>query len=118
MAQDSTMGGRIAQARDTLDLTTAQLARRMGVKTSTLAQWEADRSEPRANRLVMLAGLLNVSPAWLLIGRGEAPSADADGAILHMTRNELANLRDDAQSLMERVERALDRLDHALDGRD
>ncbi|MEM8877061.1 MAG: helix-turn-helix domain-containing protein [Pseudomonadota bacterium] len=118
MAREITMGGRIAQARDTLDLTTAQLARRMGVKTSTLAQWEADRSEPRANRLVMLAGLLNVSPAWLLMGRGEAPSADADGALLHMTRNELSNLQVDARSLMERIERALDRIDRALEGRE
>jgi transcriptional regulator with XRE-family HTH domain len=109
------MGGRIAQARDSLNLTTAQLARRMGVKTATLAQWEADRSEPRANRLMTLAGVLNVSPAWLLMGRGEAPSADSDAAVLHITRNELSNLRDDARSLVERVERALDRLDRALE---
>lgn len=118
MVRERTMGGRIAQARDSLNLTTAQLARRMGVKTATMAQWEGDRSEPRANRLVTLAGVLNVSPAWLLMGRGEAPTADSDTALLHMTRNELAHLRDEAHSLVERAERALDRLDRALEGRD
>jgi transcriptional regulator with XRE-family HTH domain len=118
MAREDTMGGRIAQARDTLNLTTAQLARRLGVKTATLSHWETDRSEPRANRLHMLAGVLNVSPAWLLMGRGEAPSADADAAVLHMTRNEIANLKADAESVVERLGRALDRIDRALEGRE
>jgi transcriptional regulator with XRE-family HTH domain len=54
-------------------LTTSQLARRLGIKTETLHDWETDRSEPRSNRLLTLAGVLNVSPTWLLTGAGEAP---------------------------------------------
>ena len=34
--------------------------------------WEADQSEPRANKLVALAGILNVSPTYLLSGLGRA----------------------------------------------
>ena len=33
--------------------------------------WEADRSEPRANKPVALAGILNVSPTYLLSGLGQ-----------------------------------------------
>ena len=35
--------------------------------------WETDRSAPRSNRLLTLAGMLNVSPTWLLTGVGESP---------------------------------------------
>ena len=52
-------------------MTQAQLAKNLGVKLSTLKAWEQDLSEPRANRLSMLAGLLNVSIMWLLNGEGE-----------------------------------------------
>ena len=61
-APDDTLGGRIVYAREQQDLTTAQLARRVGVKTDTMQGWESDRSEPRSNRLLTLAGMLNVSP--------------------------------------------------------
>ena len=44
-----TLGGRIVHARELQDLTTAQLARRVGVKTATLHEWETDRSEPRSS---------------------------------------------------------------------
>lgn len=68
-----TLGGRLSRARDAVGMTTAQLARRLGVQTATLQAWESDRSQPRANRLSMLAGVLNVSLSWLLYGVGTAP---------------------------------------------
>jgi transcriptional regulator with XRE-family HTH domain len=71
--QAETLGERIVGAREAGNLTTAQLARRLGVKTETLSDWEGDRRAPRANRLMMLAGMLNVSPTWLLTGTGESP---------------------------------------------
>jgi transcriptional regulator with XRE-family HTH domain len=61
-------------------MTQSQLARRLGVKKSTLVSWEDDVGEPRANRLSMLAGLLNVSIAWLLTGEGEGPDAPLQSA--------------------------------------
>ena len=71
----STMGNRIQQSRTRLGLTTRQLATRIGVKPSTLENWERDQSEPRANRLLMLSGILGVPVLWLL--NGETPSATA-----------------------------------------
>ena len=67
----ATFGDRLMLARESQNLTREQLARRLGLRTETIQNWEADRSEPRANRLQMLAGFLNVSIVWLLTGEGE-----------------------------------------------
>ena len=67
----ATFGDRVAAAREAAGMTQAMLARRLGVRITTLRGWENDMSEPRANRLSMLAGLLNVSMMWLINGEGE-----------------------------------------------
>lgn len=67
----ATFGDRLAAARGAAGMTQGQFARRLGVKLSTVKGWEDDLSEPRANKLQMMAGLLNVSVGWLLIGEGE-----------------------------------------------
>ena len=72
--EDTTLGGRISIAREASELSASQVVKRLGVKSTTYAAWEADRSEPRANKLVALAGILNVSPPYLLGGLGEQPS--------------------------------------------
>ncbi|SFE47628.1 Helix-turn-helix [Sulfitobacter brevis] len=71
----ATFGDRVAAAREQADMTQAVLAKRLGVRLATLRGWEDDLSEPRANRLSMLAGLLNVSMMWLINGEGEGISA-------------------------------------------
>ena len=72
----STLGGRIEQSRCELGLSVKQLAARIGVRTTTVENWERDRSEPRSNKLTMLAGVLNVPVMWLLSGQ------DPDGRTL------------------------------------
>ncbi|HMB77977.1 MAG TPA: helix-turn-helix transcriptional regulator [Kiloniellaceae bacterium] len=64
----STLGSRIEQARDAKQYSARQLARRIGVKPETLENWERDRSEPRAEKLLKLAGILQVPMVWLLTG--------------------------------------------------
>lgn len=76
----ATFGDRLAAAREQAGMSQAQLARRLGVKASTLRSWEEDLSEPRANRLSMLAGILNVSIMWLMNGEGEGLEAPLDEA--------------------------------------
>ena len=68
MTLQTTMGGRIEQARTAINLSVPQLARRIGVKSKTVENWENDRSEPRADKLTKLAGVLQVPLIWLLSG--------------------------------------------------
>jgi len=70
----ATFGDRLAAARDDAGLSQADLGARLGVKDVTIAAWEDDLKEPRANRLQMLSGMLNVSITWLLTGQGDGPT--------------------------------------------
>jgi transcriptional regulator with XRE-family HTH domain len=69
----TTLGDRIEQARRAKGFDQPQLARRIGVKTKTLQNWESDRSEPRPEKLTKLAGMLDAPLVWLLTG--ETPEA-------------------------------------------
>lgn len=69
-----TIGGRISLARDAIDLSIEQVSAIVGVTVETWANWENDRAEPRANRLDMLARVLQVSIAWLIDGQGKGPA--------------------------------------------
>ena len=76
--EDSTLGGRISQAREASGMSVAEVVKQLGVRANTYEAWESDRSEPRANKLVALAGILNVSPPYLLGGLGVQPNKDKD----------------------------------------
>ena len=109
-AEANTLGDRIVQARERTGLSTAQLARRLGVKTRTLSSWEKNASEPRSNRLMMLAGSLNVSPLWLLNGTDEyAPNEDI--ADLSEMRERVASLQRVIESLSAMVSDLSDKVE-------
>ncbi|EBA14886.1 DNA-binding protein, putative [Roseobacter sp. SK209-2-6] len=101
----ATFGDRVAAAREAAGMTQAELSRRMGIKKSTLTGWEQDLSEPRANKLSTLSGLLNVSMSWLLTGEGEGMSEPADqvielsdfGAVLKELRELRSEMRNNAE---------------------
>jgi transcriptional regulator with XRE-family HTH domain len=115
--EQATMGDRIAGAREAAGLTQEELARRLGVRHSTVRAWEDDRSEPRANRLQMLAGMLNVSLMWLLTARGDgvpdpekvsgpAPQAAALMIDLRLLRAELGRMADRVGQIEKRLRQA------------
>lgn len=109
----ATLGDRIAAAREAAAMTQAQLARRLGVKKATLAGWEQDLSEPRANRMSMMAGVLNVSIMWLMTGEGEgtdAPDVDHVPQNMRDLLNELRQMRVDMRETSERAARLEKRL--------
>ena len=69
---ESTLGERICNARHAAGLTLNLASHLAGVKASTLRDWERDRSEPRVNKLVALAGIFGVSPTHLLAEEGNS----------------------------------------------
>jgi len=93
-AAAATFGDRLAAARETAGLSQKQLAERLGVKLGTYRNWEDDASEPRANRLTMLAGMLGVSMRWLMTGTGEGPDLEAEGEVSSDVRAILAQMRE------------------------
>lgn len=110
-AQDDTLGGRISLAREASRLTMAQAARRLGVQTSSWNAWECDRANPRSNRLAMMAGLLGVSPSWLLTGVGAGPVERPLDEVTELLR-ELRAASAEAVSSQQRVEALLEKLEH------
>lgn len=66
----ATFGDRVAAAREAVGISQGDLARRLGVKDKTIRAWEGDMAEPRANKLSMMSGVLNVTMRWLLTGEG------------------------------------------------
>ena len=110
----ATFGDRLAAAREAAGMEPRQLARRLGVRLSTLEGWENDVSEPRANRLSMMAGLLNVSIIWLLTGEGEGVAGpEEESQITPEVNDLLAELRGLRGQIMKASER-LARLEKRL----
>jgi transcriptional regulator with XRE-family HTH domain len=103
----ATFGDRLVAAREKANLSQQDLAKRLGVKNSTIKSWENDNSEPRANRLSMLAGLLNVSITWLISAEGsgvEAPEkSDEMSNDLLDTLKELTALRVNLLKNIDRI---------------
>ncbi|KPA22187.1 transcriptional repressor DicA [Shimia sp. SK013] len=111
----ATFGDRLAAARESAGLKQAEFSKRLGVKKSTIAAWEEDLSEPRANRLSMMAGVLNVSVGWLLTGEGDGVEFLADGeeyadadlvAIVQQLRDVRVRIKNDLDRLAK-LEKAL-----------
>lgn len=74
----ATFGGRLEAARKTKGLTQEGLAEKIGVAVSAVEAWESDTESPRANRIQMLAGLLNVSIVWMICGESDGTSRVED----------------------------------------
>lgn len=114
--ESSTFGDRIIAARESVGLNQSDFARKLGVQLKTVKKWEDDLSEPRANKLQMIAGLLNVSITWLIMGQGtglKGPleetdlSADMSEILveLRQTKSELSRLTEHLGSLEKRLRR-------------
>lgn len=113
-AAQATFGDRLAGAREAAGLTQDALAERLGVQSDTIAAWEEDRDDPRANRLQMVAGMLNVSLMWLLTGEGEGldgpPGAVAQADVERETLREIRDIR----TVLAELDARLDRLERKL----
>jgi len=116
--ETATFGDRLAGAREKAGLSQHELSERLGVKLTTLRQWENDLAAPRANRLQMLAGMLGVSLTWLLTAHGDGIDAPVDVAAvpkdvtaalseIRALRQDLARTGDKLEQLERRLRQAL-----------
>ena len=122
--ETATFGDRLAGAREALGISQEDMARRLGVKLKTVVSWENDWSEPRANKLQMVAGLLNVSIRWLLTGEGVGPDdpdlVDLEGDLnqiildLRQMRQEHARLGEQMGRLEKRLRQTLSKEEERL----
>lgn len=114
----STFGDRITLAREALGLGQDDLAGKMGIKLKTLRNWEEDRAEPRANKLQMLAGILNVSIIWLMSGQGEQPEfvSSSIHATVRDCLHELQTLQAEQRRISDRMYSLERRLQLAFNG--
>lgn len=104
------IGPRIRVARENAGLSRSETASRLGITEATMEAWESDREEPRANRLHMLAGVLNVSLHWFLEGREDeymAARPDAGNEALRETLAEIRARLDEVQRLVAKAEEHL-----------
>lgn len=114
----ATFGDRLTDARMAAGMSQKDLARRIGVRSVTVRHWEENAKEPRANRLQMLAGMLNVSLMWLLNGEGVGLAAADDRQVWNddaaTLMSDLRAMRRTIGALGEQMERVETRLKVAL----
>ncbi len=117
--KQTTLGGRIESARTAQGLTAAQLASRLGVLTKTVRNWQSDRSEPRTNKLVTLAGILNVSVMWLMTGTEPEEGRELDNthetASLSSKIERLLSLHQQASVLILEIQGEVNHLQNQID---
>ena len=113
-----TLGGRIEQARMAQRMSLRQVSRLLGVKASTIANWERDRTEPRSNKLLTLAGILNVSMTWLMIGEQAGIEASPESSLLDPVVRKLqqaVSLQADLTRLLDETVEEVARLKKEVD---
>jgi len=105
---ETTLGERICNARQEAGLTLSLASHLAGVKVSTLRDWERDRSEPRVNKLVALAGIFGVSPTHLLAEEGDSnnPAIVTKGRhekVMALLKAEIAEIEKQQTALNQRL---------------
>ncbi|WP_295735618.1 helix-turn-helix transcriptional regulator [uncultured Bartonella sp.] len=68
---------RIKNSRIAAKMTQEELARAVGKTRNAVAQWESGATHPRPNTLEDIAGALNVSLEWLLVGDKDVGECDS-----------------------------------------
>jgi transcriptional regulator with XRE-family HTH domain len=105
---ETTLGERLQKARESAGLSLAMASHLAGVKPTTLRDWERDRSAPRVNKLVNLAGILGVSPTHLMAEEGQSdnPASTSRGRqekLLNQLRAEISDIEAQQKALTARL---------------
>lgn len=80
-------GARVKEAREKATFSQTELARRLGLTRSSVANIEAGRQHPTVERAAMIAQVTRCDPGWLLAGTAAAePPVDAAQRIVREMR--------------------------------
>ena len=106
--EQTTLGGRLYASRHNTGMSLHMVANLLGVKSSTLKSWENDRSEPRVNKLVALAGVLGVSPTHFLAEEGNdgvdvSASEGRRVRLVEMLKEEMSFMLEQQKNLNQRI---------------
>ena len=106
--EQTTLGGRLYASRQNAGMSVHMVANLLGVKSSTLKSWENDRSEPRVNKLVALAGVLGVSPTHFLAEEGNdgvdlSAMKGHRGKLIKMLKDEMSDALEQQKKLNQRI---------------
>lgn len=66
---------RLKELREQAGFSQAVLARKLGVRQSTVGMWENGKNKPQNSKLEMMASIFDVSTDYLL-GRSDEPNTD------------------------------------------
>ncbi|TQC94705.1 helix-turn-helix domain-containing protein [Moraxellaceae bacterium AER2_44_116] len=64
------IGERVRELRKKHKMTQAEVARKIGVSSPTITQWENNQTSPKGDNLLRLSQVLSCSPDWLMSGKG------------------------------------------------
>ena len=101
---DAEIGARLAEVRRRCGLTQRQLAKAVGVKLTTVQNWERGRTGLPAKRLAALANALHCQPIDLLMlpGTGVPPRTPGEGDISPAPRQSWPGERPVARAALPR----------------
>ncbi|WP_368924700.1 LexA family protein [Providencia sp. 1709051003] len=90
---------RVAMARNSLGLTQAELAKKVGVVTRQIAAYEGNEAKPREKALTNLAAALGTTNQWLMTGEGKSPNISNVKQTVTVTEIPVISLADAYQFL-------------------
>ncbi|EMT6578185.1 MULTISPECIES: LexA family protein [Providencia] len=90
---------RVAMARNSLGLTQAELAKKVGVVTRQIAAYEGNEAKPREKVLTNLAAVLGTTNQWLMTGEGKSPNISNVKQTVTVTEIPVISLADAYQFL-------------------
>ncbi|MEM8096207.1 helix-turn-helix domain-containing protein [Morganella morganii] len=91
---DEGFSRRVAMARNSLGLTQAELADKVGVVTRQIAAYEGNEAKPRAKVLSNLAAALGTTMQWLMTGEGKSPDISKIKQTITVTEIPVISLAD------------------------
>jgi transcriptional regulator with XRE-family HTH domain len=103
------LGARIRDARKAAELTQTELAAEVGLERSSIANMEAGRQQPSADRVMAIGMALGADPRWLLTGWGRIglPNARPGGLLLRKQRARIHTLATDLAKIVTELEAAV-----------